>query len=114
MADAGRGDLIEPVAAMHDVDRPAAGTEKPQRSALALGLVGGLGEELLAALMSAQEKRSFTGTITDDIGLWKSGPGTLTLTQGENSFTGGVQATIDFTPATLAGMMLIWADPNIG
>ena len=29
-------------------------------------------------------------------------------------FTGGVQAITDFTPATLAGMMLIWADPNMG
>jgi hypothetical protein len=28
--------------------------------------------------------------------------------------TGGVQATTLFTPATLAGMMLICADPNIG
>ena len=29
-------------------------------------------------------------------------------------FTGGVQATIPFTPATRAGIILICADPNIG
>jgi len=29
-------------------------------------------------------------------------------------FTGGVKAYTRSTPATLAGMMLIWAEPNIG
>jgi hypothetical protein len=34
--------------------------------------------------------------------------------QAPPPFTGGVQATTCATPATLAGMMLIWADPNMG
>ena len=29
-------------------------------------------------------------------------------------FTGGVHPITVSTPATLAGMMLIWAEPNIG
>lgn len=40
----------------------------PQRSALALGLVGGLGEELLAALMSAPEYRAVHVGVTQAIG----------------------------------------------
>jgi len=40
----------------------------PQRSALALGLVGGLGEELLAALMAAPEYRAVHVGVTRTIG----------------------------------------------
>jgi hypothetical protein len=49
----------EPLAA----DRSAE-TEAPQRTALALGLVGGLGEELLAALLAAPEYRAVHVGVT--------------------------------------------------
>ncbi len=48
--------------------RPGAAADAPQRSALALGLVGGLGEELLAALMSAPEYRAVFVGVTNMIG----------------------------------------------
>ena len=38
----------------------------------------------------------------------------LTVAGCSPPLTGGVQATTRFTPATLAGMMLICAEPNIG
>jgi len=49
------------------VDRPR-GAQTPQRSALALGLVGGLGEEVLAALMSTDEYRVVHVAVTHMIG----------------------------------------------
>lgn len=48
-------------------DRPL-GTRVPHRSALALGLVGGLGEELLAALMSSGEYLVVHVAVTHMIG----------------------------------------------
>lgn len=48
--------------------RAGAAANAPQRSALALGLVGGLGEELLAALMSAPEYRAVFVGVTTMIG----------------------------------------------
>ena len=47
---------------------PAQAGEAPQRTALALGLVGGLGEELLAALMAAPEYRAVHVGVTQAIG----------------------------------------------
>lgn len=48
-------------------DRHAA-AQAPQRTALALGLVGGLGEELLAVLMAAGEYRAVHVGVTQMIG----------------------------------------------
>ena len=48
-----------------DHDAPA---QAPQRTALALGLVGGLGEELLAALMAAPEYRAVHVGVTQVLG----------------------------------------------
>ena len=50
------------------VPGPGAAQRLPARSALALGLVGGLGEELLAALMSAPEYRAVHVGVTHTIG----------------------------------------------
>jgi len=84
-----------PAAAIHDIDRPAAGTQKPQRSALALGLVGGLGEELLAALMSAGEYRAVHVGVTQMIGSatprfrpWLVGNGVLVVDEAFIGVTG--------------------------
>lgn len=57
----------EPLAAALAADRNAA-AETPQRTALALGLVGGLGEELLAALMAAPEYRAVHVGVTQMLG----------------------------------------------
>lgn len=57
----------EPLAAALSADREAP-ARAPQRSALALGLVGGLGEELLAALMAAPEYRAVHVGVTQAIG----------------------------------------------
>jgi len=56
-----------PLAAALAADRNAA-AETPQRTALALGLVGGLGEELLAALMAAPEYRAVHVGVTQMLG----------------------------------------------
>ncbi len=48
-------------------DRPAT-TDVPTRAALALGLVGSLGEELLAVLVSAREYRAVHVGVTQMIG----------------------------------------------
>lgn len=56
-----------PIAAALSTDRQAV-TQTAQRSALALGLVGGLGEELLAALMAAGEYRAVHVGVTQMIG----------------------------------------------
>ena len=53
----------EPLATALAAGRSAT-TEAPQRTALALGLVGGLGEELLAALMAAPEYRAVHVGVT--------------------------------------------------
>jgi len=52
-----------PLPAALAADRNAS-AEEPQRTALALGLVGGLGEELLAALMAAPEYRAVHVGVT--------------------------------------------------
>jgi hypothetical protein len=46
----------------------AVAAQEPQRTALALGLVGGLGEELLAALMAAPEYRAVHVAVTQALG----------------------------------------------
>jgi hypothetical protein len=56
-----------PLAAALASGRNAA-AEVPQRTALALGLVGGLGEELLAALLAAPEYRAVHVGVTQAIG----------------------------------------------
>ncbi len=56
-----------PLEAALAADRNAA-AETPQRTALALGLVGGLGEELLAALMAAPEYRAVHVGVTQMLG----------------------------------------------
>jgi len=56
-----------PLAAALAADRNAA-ADAPQRTALALGLVGGLGEELLAALMAAPEYRAVHVGVTQMLG----------------------------------------------
>jgi hypothetical protein len=56
----------EPLAAALAAGRDAA-AEAPQRTALALGLVGGLGEELLAALLSAPEYRAVHVAVTQSL-----------------------------------------------
>ncbi|MBK9245064.1 MAG: hypothetical protein IPM30_09525 [Burkholderiales bacterium] len=53
----------EPLAAALAADRDTP-VQAPQRTALALGLVGGLGEELLAALMGAPEYRAVHVGVT--------------------------------------------------
>jgi len=58
---------VPPLAAVRATDRSAA-AEVPQRTALALGPVGGLGEELLAALMAAPEYRAVHVGVTQAIG----------------------------------------------
>ena len=57
----------QPLAAALAADRNSA-TDVPQRTALALGLVGGLGEELLAALMAAPEYRAVHVGVTQTLG----------------------------------------------
>ena len=57
----------QPLAAALATDRSAA-AKVPQRTALALGLVGGLGEELLAALMAAPEYRAVHVGVTQMLG----------------------------------------------
>jgi len=52
-----------PLPAALAADRNAA-ADAPQRTALALGLVGGLGEELLAALLAAPEYRAVHVGVT--------------------------------------------------
>jgi hypothetical protein len=56
-----------PLAAAPAADRNP-GTQTRQRSALALGLIGGLGEELLAALMAAGEYLAVHVGVTQMIG----------------------------------------------
>lgn len=59
--------LAEPVqGALAGSLQPAA--RIPQRTALALGLIGGLGEELLAALMAAPEYRAVHVGVTQMLG----------------------------------------------
>lgn len=81
-----------------------AGTaaDLPQRSALALGLVGGLGEELLAALMAATEYRAVFVGVTHMIGSasprfrpWLVGRGTPVV---DDAFV-GVTGEETFVPS---------------
>jgi len=71
-------------------DRTAA--EQPQCTALALGLVGGLGEELLSAVMAASEYRQVYVDVAQKIGSaftkfqpWFAGRETVT---GDHAFIG--------------------------
>jgi len=72
-----------PLPAALAADRNAA-AEEPQRTALALGLVGGLGEELLAALLAAPEYRAVHVGVTQTLGStapkfrpWQIGQGVV-------------------------------------
>jgi hypothetical protein len=82
--------------------RTAAPAEAQQRSALALGLVGGLGEELLAALMSAAEYRAvfvgvrtMIGSASPKFRPWLVGRGTPVV---EDAFI-GVTGDETFVPS---------------
>jgi hypothetical protein len=77
------------------------GTQAPQRTALALGLVGGLGEELLAALLSAGEYRmvhvgvsQMIGSATPRFRPWLVGRGTPVV---DDAFI-GVTGEATFVP----------------
>lgn len=81
---------------------PGAAVDAPQRSALALGLVGGLGEELLAALMAAPEYRAVHVGVTQPIGSaapkfrpWLVGHGTPVV---DDAFV-GVTGEETFVPS---------------
>lgn len=83
-----------PLANLLAADR-RPGTAAPQRSALALGLVGGLGEELLAALMAAGEYRAVHVGVTQAIGSatpkfrpWLVGHGTPVVDDAFVGLTG--------------------------
>jgi len=74
----------------------------PQRTALALGLVGGLGEELLAALLAAPEYRAVHVGVTQTIGSatpkfrpWLLGQGVVLA---DDAFV-GVTGEETFTPS---------------
>lgn len=76
--------------------------QPPQRSALALGLVGGLGEELLAALVSAPEYRAvhvgvrvLIGSASPKFRPWLVGHGTPVV---DDAFI-GVTGEETFVPA---------------
>jgi hypothetical protein len=76
-------------------DRPAAAARQPLRSALALGLVGALGEELLAALIGAGEYRSVHVGVSHPIGSaaprfvpWLIGRGTPVVDDAFVGITG--------------------------
>jgi hypothetical protein len=82
--------------------RAGAAASQPQRSALALGLVGGLGEELLASLMSAPEYRAVFVGVTSMIGSaspkfrpWLVGRGTPVV---DDAFV-GVTGEETFVPS---------------
>ena len=79
------------------------GAQLPQRSALALGLVGGLGEELLAALMAAGEYRAVHVGVTQTIGSatpkfrpWRVGQGVVLV---DDAFI-GVTGEETYVPST--------------
>jgi hypothetical protein len=92
----------EPIAAALAAGCDAA-AEVPQRTALALGLVGGLGEELLAALMAAPEYRAVHVGVTQAIGStaprfrpWLIGQGVVLA---DDAFV-GVTGAETFVPST--------------
>ena len=113
-----------PPGATLESDRSAAGAPKAQRSALALGLVGGLGEELLALLLSAAEYRSVHVGVTQMIGSamprfhpWLVGRGVLAVDDafigvtGEETFPRSATAPGRFAPAPLGGTQLSRGGP---
>jgi len=102
----------------------AARTQAPQRGALALGLVSGLGEELLAALLSAGEYRAVHVGVTQMIGSatprfrpWLVGHGVLVVDDafigvtGEETFVRSATAPGRFAPAPRGGTQLSRGGP---
>ena len=90
------------------------GTEAPPRSALALGLVGGLGEELLAALMAAAEYRAVHVGVTHAIGSatpkfrpWLVGHGAVVV---DDAFV-GITGDETFVPS--ASPMRRFGEPEV-